>query len=126
MSWQSYVDDSLVGAGHVHKAALLGHDGNTWATSAGFAVTPTEGAALAALFNTPANAFSTGITAAGTKYLALKADGRPIYGKKGSSGVLVVKTGQAIIVGVYNEGIQPGAAVNGVEKVADYLVENGY
>jgi len=60
------------------------------------------------------------------KYLALKADSRSIYGKKGTAGVCTVKTGQCLIVGVYGEGIQPGSAANSVEKLADYLIENGY
>jgi len=126
MSWQSYVDDQLIATKNISKAALLGLDGNTWATSAGFKVSPQEGAALAALFKTPQNAFGSGITIAGTKYLALKADNRSIYGKKGAAGIVCVKTGQTIIVGVYGEGIQPGAAANTAEKLADYLIENGY
>jgi len=37
---------------------------------------------------------------------------------------LPLKTGQAVIVGVYDkEGIQPGNAANTVEKQADYLIE---
>jgi Profilin len=51
---------------------------------------------------------------------------RSLYGKKGAGGVVVVKTGQAIIVGVYNDKQQPGNAANVVEKLGDYLRENGY
>jgi len=126
MSWQSYVDNQLVGTHIIAKGAIVGLDGNTWATSPGFTVTPAEGAALAALFNTPANAFGSGITVGGVKYLTLKADNRSIYGKKGTAGVCTVKTGQCIIIGVYGDGAQPGAAANTVEKLADYLIENGY
>jgi len=125
MSWQAYVDDQLVKAG-MAKGALLGHDGNTWATSAGFTVTPQEGAALAALFNTPQNAFTAGINIAGTKYLAVKADNRSIYGKKGTGGIVTVKSGQALIIGVYDDKLQPGNAANVAEKLADYLIEQGY
>jgi hypothetical protein len=38
MSWQDYVDKSLLGTGLVSKAAIHGHNGGAWATSAGFAV----------------------------------------------------------------------------------------
>ena len=38
MSWQAYIDQSLLGSKNVVKAAIHGHDGNPWATSAGFAV----------------------------------------------------------------------------------------
>jgi profilin len=47
-------------------------------------------------------------------------------GKKGTAGVVLVRTGQAILIGVYNESAQPGNATNTVEKLADYLIENGY
>jgi len=126
MSSQSYIDDQLVGSGHIAKGALVGFDGSTWATSPGFTVSAAEGAALVAMFNNPANVFASGITAAGCRYLALKSDARSIYGKKGTSGVVCVKTGQCVIVGVYGEKQQPGSAANSVEKLADYLIENGY
>lgn len=47
-------------------------------------------------------------------------------GKKGAGGVVMVKTGQAVLIGQYNETIQPGQATTVVEKLADYLRENGY
>ncbi len=37
-AWQPYVDDHLVKSGNVTKAAIVGHDGTTWATSQGFNV----------------------------------------------------------------------------------------
>jgi len=123
MSWQTYVDDQLVGAG-MEKAALIGHDGSVWATSAGFNVT--EGKQISELFNNPPNAFSAGISAGGVKYLGIKADSNSIYGKKGTGGIVMVKTGQAIVIGVYNDKLQPGNAANVAEKLGDYLRENGY
>jgi len=38
MSWQAYVDSNLVGTKKIAQAALVGHNGATWATSAGFKV----------------------------------------------------------------------------------------
>ena len=38
MSWQSYVDDHLIGTGHVTQGAICGVDGALWAASAGFNV----------------------------------------------------------------------------------------
>ena len=63
------------------KAAILGHDGNQWAASAGFAVSAAEGKAIANSFNDPSSAFSTGIHLLGCKYMTIKADQRSIYGK---------------------------------------------
>lgn len=85
-----------------------------------------EGAAIVSTFKTPSNAFASGITVNGVKYLAVKADERSLYGKKGNGGVVIVKTGQAVVVGVYDEKLQPGNAALIVEKLADYLIENSY
>merc|ERR1711941_173152 len=65
MSWQAYVDQQLVGTGHVTKGTLLGHDGATWAATPGFTISPAEGQKLAAQFNDPASASSQGVTIAG-------------------------------------------------------------
>jgi profilin len=51
MSWQTYVDTNLVGTGSVTKAAIVGHDGGSWAASAGFAVGADEAKALVAAFS---------------------------------------------------------------------------
>jgi len=125
MSWQQYVDEQLIGPGLV-QGAIIGLDGNPWAQSAGFGLKAGEGAKLSALFKEPAKAFSDGILVNAIKYLSIKADPRSIYGKKGAGGVITVKTTQCIIIGVYNETLQPGNATNIVEKLADYLIDNGY
>jgi len=127
MAWQGYVDTNLVGTGHVSKAAILGFpDGNKWAASASFAITPDEGKKLAAGFKDSASVQGAGVNVGGVKYMTIKADPRSIYGKKGATGVVAVKTGKAILVGYYDENIQPGQATNVVEKLADYLIEQGY
>lgn len=38
MSWQAYIDQSLLGTKKVTKAAIHGHDGGMWACSQGFQV----------------------------------------------------------------------------------------
>jgi len=119
------VDDQLIGAG-LHQAAIIGHDGNVWAQSAGFGLKPGEGAALVTLFKNPANVFASGVTINGVKYMGIKGEDTSIYGKKGAGGLVTVKTGQSVLIGVYNETLQPGPAVNIVEKLGDYLKENGY
>ena len=126
MSWQSYVDTSLVGSGHIQKAAIVGLDGSVWAHSGGFNVAASEATGVVGNFNNPGAAQAGGVTVGGVRYLTLKADARSIYGKKGAGGVVTVKTNQCVLVGVYGEGTQPGAAANTVEKLADYLIENGY
>lgn len=39
---------------------------------------------------------------------------------------MIVKTNLAILVTHYPESVQPGAAANTVEQLADYLVGVGY
>ena len=51
----------------------------------------------------------------GEKYIALRADDRSVYGKKGAGGVINVKTKQAIIVAVYDDKTQPGEGNSWVE-----------
>merc|ERR1712159_510048 len=126
MSWQEYVDSQLVGTGHVTSAAIIGLDGTKWAASSGFEITPAEGTQLAQAFSDATSIFSNGINVAGQKYMTIKADTRSIYGKKGAGGVACVKTNQAILIGVYDENIQPSQCATVVEKLADYLIENSY
>lgn len=60
------------------------------------------------------------------------AKGRLIHGDltplfcQGADGVCIVKTNQAILVGMYKEGIQPGQCTKVVEGLADYLINVGY
>lgn len=126
MSWQSYVDQQLVGTGNCAKAAIIGHDGNTWAISAGFKLSPQEGAALAGGFNNPQAIQGSGVMLGGTKYMTLRADNRSVYIKKGATGAACVKTNQSILIGWYDENIQPGQCSSTVERLADYLIDNGY
>lgn len=45
---------------------------------------------------------------------------------QGREGVVIVKTTQALLVTHYPETVQPGAAANTVEQLADYLIGVGY
>ena len=124
--WQNYVDEQLVGSGLITKAAIIGHDGNTWASSPGWGLKPGEGARIVNLFKNPSDAFAQGIVVNGVKYMGIKAEEESIYGKKGATGVVCVKSLQTILIGIYNETQQPGPAAEAVEKVGAYLRDNGY
>ncbi len=45
---------------------------------------------------------------------------------QGKEGLVIVKTTQAILVTHYPGTVQPGAATNTVEQLADYLISVGY
>jgi hypothetical protein len=76
---------SLVGTGHVDKAAIFNSEGNSvWATSPGFSVTPAEMQEVVGAYkdtSEPKKVQSTGLHIAGQKYIVIKADDRSLYGK---------------------------------------------
>ncbi|KAJ3292958.1 profilin, required for normal timing of actin polymerization in response to thermal stress [Borealophlyctis nickersoniae] len=126
MSWQSYVDSNLVGTKKITKAAIHGHDGSLWATSKGFSIAPQEVQTLVKGYTDPSGVRANGLHLGGVKYIVIRADDRSIYGKKGTGGVVTVKTKQAVLIGVYEDPIQPGEATKVVEALADYLISVNY
>ena len=58
MSWQSYVDDQLLSTKMIKHAVICGHDGNIWASSAGFAVSKYSLHRWASLVYSLANRFN--------------------------------------------------------------------
>ncbi|KAH3761686.1 profilin II [Pelomyxa schiedti] len=136
MSWQNYVDDNLVGSGFVDSAAILGsEDGSVWSRSSEFpslsALIPgTEVAEVVSIikdnFEREHTPQSRGIWAGGLKYMCVKADTRSVYGKGNKGGIVTVRTGKCVLVGIYGEGKQAGNAVKTVEDLADYLIGAGF
>ncbi|KEF59677.1 profilin [Exophiala aquamarina CBS 119918] len=130
MSWQAYVDSSLIGTGAVDQAAIFNSEGTSvWATSPGFSVNPAELQEIVGAFKdtqVPKKVQAAGVHVAGVKYFVIKAEDQSIYGKKGREGIIIVKTKQALLVAHYPQTVQPGTAANTVEKLGDYLVSVGY
>ena len=69
---------------------------------------------------------ASGIKLAGEKYMYLRNDEEMMCGKKGQGGVCIFKTGQAIMIGTYNQDMSPANNTKEVGKMADYLKEVGY
>jgi len=126
MSWQSYVDDQLLNTKMVTHAVICGHDGNIWASSNNFAVTPDELRALIAKYNNTDQLAMNGVTIAGTKYMYLSSNDKVIRAKKGTSGVHTIKTTQTYIVCVYEDPLLPEQAATVTEKLGDYLIQVGF
>ncbi|KPV72699.1 uncharacterized protein RHOBADRAFT_17918, partial [Rhodotorula graminis WP1] len=120
------VDSNLLGTGKVTKAAILGQQGGVWAQSQGYNLAPDEQNAIVAAFNDPSSAQASGVRAAGTKFLTIRADDRSVYGKKQADGIVCVKTTQAVLVAEYSHPTVPGEATKIVEDLADYLIGVGY
>jgi profilin len=79
-------------------------------------VGPAEASTLIGAFSDPAVLISGGVHASGVKYMYLRSDDRSIYGKKGSDGIVIVKTNQTLLIGVYGAPATPGNATVVVEK----------
>nr|ALS04989.1 profilin [Calanus sinicus] len=125
MSWQDYVNTQLVGK-NLKEAAIAGHDGNLWAKSANFNVTSGEIQTILQNYDTQHNLASTGFSLGGQRYFYLSGDEEVMRGKQGKGGVHLVKTNQALLVGVYEAPMEPSAAATATEKLGDYLKGVGY
>lgn len=142
MSWDAYINDSLIGSGHMHSACIAGlADGGYWAYGGTYIPQPDEVQAILAALKDPSKIFTGGVTIGTVKFMGLRGDANHLIFKKGPAGGCVFKSGQAIIIGVYgdpngtNELLDKGASgaqVNPadcnstVERIAKYLIEIGY
>merc|ERR1712215_412824 len=104
---------------NLKDAAIAGHDGNVWAKSANFNVTPGEIQNILQNYDCQHNLASTGINLGGQKYFYLSGDEEVMRGKQGKGGVHLVKTNQALLVGVYDAPMEPSAAATVTEKLGD-------
>ncbi|XP_044495699.1 profilin-4-like [Mangifera indica] len=130
MSWQTYVDDQLmcdVEGKHLTSAAIVGLDGSVWAQSSSFPkLNPEEITAINKDFDEPGSLAPTGLHLGGTKYMVIQGEpGAVIRGKKGPGGITVKKTGQALIFGIYDEPVTPSQCNMIVERLGDYLIDQG-
>ncbi|CAL4894503.1 unnamed protein product [Urochloa decumbens] len=77
-------------------------------------------------FDEPGHLAPTGMFLGTAKYMVIQGEpGAVIRGKKGAGGVTVKKTGQALIIGIYDEPMTPGQCNLVVERLGDYLLEQG-
>lgn len=113
--------------GKVDQAAIYSAAGDSvWAESNSLGLYSTEIQDIANGFNDPSKLQTAGLHIKGQKYFLIRADERSIYGKHDESGVVCVKTKQAILVGHYPKGVQAGEATKVVEQLADYLIKVNY
>ncbi|KAL5363730.1 hypothetical protein BJX96DRAFT_167719 [Aspergillus floccosus] len=120
MSWQSYVDSSLIGTGKIDSCALFSGAGDSvWANSPGFS-------SLVNAFGDASSLSSHGIYFNGQRYLLVATNERSIHGKKDNEGVYAFKTNQTLILAHSPEGVGHGEALKVVETLGDYLIGLGY
>ena len=130
MSWQTYIDDHLmceIDGQYLTASAIIGHDGSVWAQSPNFPqFKPEEIAGIMKDFDEPGSLAPTGLFLGNTKYMVIQGEpGAVIRGKKGSGGVTVKKTSMALVVGIYDEPMTAGQCNIIVERLGDYLLDQG-
>ncbi|KNG49691.1 profilin-like protein [Stemphylium lycopersici] len=125
MSWQAYVDTSLVGTGNIDKALICDVEGATaWAESPGFSLTGEERAAIAKSFSDksePKKVISDGVKVNGVKYMTIEASEDALKAKKGKEGLVAFKTAQAVIIAHHPDTVQTPNAFNSVVELGEYL-----
>jgi len=129
MSWQAYVDQSLIGTGNIDKALIAGLDGTIWAASAGFTIPPAELKVIIDSFedkSDPKKVIAEGIKVNGEKYMTIDSDSDSLKTKKGKEGLVAAKTVQAVLVGHHGPDVQTTNAFSSVAELQDYLKKVGY
>jgi len=127
MSWQAYIDTSLVGTGTVDEAAIFSKDGkDSWAVSPGFKITPEELKNIISGLSAPDPLWAEGFKVNGAKYMMVRAEENLIVAKKGKEGMVVARTKQALILAHHGDEVLTQACTNTVEGLATYLLESGY
>ncbi|XP_074587185.1 profilin-like [Curcuma longa] len=131
MSWQTYIEEHLMCDVEDHRltaAAIIGHDGSVWAKSDSFPeLKPEEVTNIMKDFDEPGTLAPTGLFIGTAKYMVIQGEpGVVIRGKKGSGGATIKKTNQTLIFGIYEEPMTPGQCNLVVERLGDYLNDQGF
>ncbi|KAF2795263.1 putative profilin II [Melanomma pulvis-pyrius CBS 109.77] len=134
MSWQAYVDQSLVGTGNIDKAIICGaSDKAVWAASPGFSMPADELQVIIDSFtdsssdpNHVKKVISQGVKVNGEKYMTIESTDSALKAKKGKEGLIVIKTKQALLIAHHPAEIQTPPAFSSVSELADYLIKVGY
>merc|ERR1711955_24254 len=125
MSWQNYVDTQMIEK-KLKQAAIAGLDGSIWAKSDNFEITTDEVKKVVDNYDNQMAFASTGINVAGQKYFYLSGTDDVVRGKQGKGGVHIMKTGMAVLVGIYDEPMQGAEAATITENLGSYLKGCGY
>lgn len=81
-------------------------------------MTAEEGAAIVAGFDDSSGLRASGIMVGGKKFMYLRNDEEMMCGKAGQGGICIFKTGQACIMGTYNQDMSPANNTKEVGKMA--------
>lgn len=124
MSWEAYIDNSMIGSGHADKGAIFSFENlSQWASTTGFNISPEEIKVIhdALNSNNLEKLYSDGIYIAGVKYVFSNKGSRSLYARKGTEGVIIVKTAKTILIAHHNDKMIAGNCSSVIEELADYL-----
>ena len=132
LSVQAYIDQQLMmplASGRtLDHAAICGLDGGVWAQSASFpGLRDEECATLLKGFEDIGILGEKGVTIGGNKFMLIASDVEEgvIRGKNGPSGVVIKKTVSGLVIGMHGSDVTTGECSLVVEKLADYLRDQG-
>lgn len=124
MSWNAYTEN-LIAQGQTSGAAIVGFpDGGLWAASGTLALQGTEGAALATRLGNPRSGEK--LICGGVKYMATNCTEDFLTGKSGQTGICVSKSGKAVIISIYGDGMNAGSCLNHNCNMAADLKDKGF
>ncbi|KAF2731816.1 Profilin/allergen [Polyplosphaeria fusca] len=130
MSWQAYVDQSLVGTGNIDQGIICdATDKTIWAATPGFDILGPELQVIIDSFTDKSptkKVIEHGIKINGEKYMVIESTEDSLKAKKGKEGVLVAKTNKALLIGHHPADIQTTNAYAAVAALAEYLKGTGY
>ncbi|KAL7950062.1 profilin [Trichoderma barbatum] len=133
MSWQAFVDTSLVATGHVTKGAIISIAGDSaWASSPSLTIAPAEMKVIADIVSgnqgSIDKAYADGLYIAGQRFVLTRTDAETAtaYARAGREGVAITASKQAIVVGIHGEAQQAGNATLVVDALATHLKGTGY
>jgi len=125
MSWDDQLN-ALKARGLVH-AAICDVNGASWIqASAGSGIEQAELKKFLSNMGKVDILSTSGITLGGVKYMYLSGNEETCRGKKGAGGVHLAKSNTTLVVGVYDDKIQPQQAAVAVESIADHLKQSNY
>ncbi|XP_071491157.1 profilin-1B-like [Diadema antillarum] len=125
-AWKDdYIDKTLMSSGNLQHAAIAGLDGQIWASSDDFKITPAEVGMLIRGFTTGDSLRQNGLLIGGVKYILLQADDSVVLGRKQQTGVCAGKSSTAVVIGVYGADHVAGNANKAVQSLAQYLIGQG-
>jgi profilin len=123
VNWQEFIDTQLLSTGCVSKAAIFSAQGQRWAASRGFEVTPQEAQFISNVFWDPSELHKGGnrLRLSQKIYYAIKTNGDFLLGRTGSHGCAVSRSRRCTVIGTYEDGAHAVGCMNVVTRVADYL-----